>query len=113
MIASSAGPAPKQVIVPVTEKASTRHVYNQYCIRLPAAKRQAVWDGLKAAGVGCEVYYPVPLHLQPCFASLGCKRGDCPASEDAAETSLALPIFPESTTEQRQYVVDTAAKLLA
>ena len=109
----AASPAAAQVIVPVTEKASTRHVYNQYCIRLPAAKRQAVWDGLKAAGVGCEVYYPVPLHLQPCFASLGCQRGDCPVSEEAAETSLALPIFPESTTEQRQYVVDTIAKLLA
>ena len=104
-------PAAAQVVVPAQAEGSTRHVYNQYCIRVPAAKRQAVWDGLKAAGVGCEVYYPVPLHLQPCFASLGFRRGDCPASEAAAETSLALPIYPETTTAQRQHVVDTIAKL--
>ncbi len=90
----------------------TRHVYNQYCIRLPAAKRQAVWNGLRAAGVGCEVYYPVPLHLQPCFASLGGTPGDFPESERASVETLALTIYPETTGEQRQFVVDTIARLL-
>ncbi len=101
-----------QVTLPAVQPWCTRHVYNQYCIRLPAAKRQAVWDGLRAAGVGCEVYYPVPLHLQPCFASLGGQPGDFPESERASVETLALPIYPETTGEQRQFVVDTIARLL-
>ena len=108
----AAAPAAAQVTLPAVQPWCTRHVYNQYCIRLPAAKRQAVWDGLRAAGVGCEVYYPVPLHLQPCFASLGGKPGDFPESERASVETLALPIYPETTGEQRQFVVDTLARLL-
>ena len=107
-----ASPIRDEVGLPQPAAATTRHVYNQYCIRLPAARRNTVWDGLKAAGVGCEVYYPVPLHLQQCFAALGGRAGDCPKSERAAQESLALPIYPESTHEQRVYVVDTIARLL-
>ena len=101
-----------QIGLPGPAAYCTRHVYNQYCIRLPAARRQAVWDGLKAAGVGAEVYYPKPLHLQPCFAPLGGRDGDFPESEKAARETLALPIYPETTHEQRQFVVKTIAELL-
>jgi dTDP-4-amino-4,6-dideoxygalactose transaminase len=100
-------------VTPAVAGSCTRHVFNQYTIRVPASRRQAVWDGLRAASVGCEVYYPVPLHMQPCFAGLGHAPGDLPVSAAAAAESLSIPVYPELTPAQREHVVATVAQALA
>lgn len=102
----------EMVRLPEQAAYNNRHVYNQFCIRMPAESRDRVWEGLRVAGVGCEVYYPVPLHLQECFEQLGYQAGDLPESEAAARESLALPIFPELTDEQQQFVVAELKRLL-
>jgi dTDP-4-amino-4,6-dideoxygalactose transaminase len=79
------------------------HVYNQYVVRVP--DRDRLRAHLDAAGVGTEVYYPVPLALQPCFAELGHGPGDFPVAEAAAAEVLALPIFPELAPAQQDHVV--------
>ena len=72
-----------------------RHVWNQYVIRVAGGKRDALREHLMATGVGTEIYYPVPLHLQKCFANFGWKLGDLPVTEQATKETLALPIFAE------------------
>jgi dTDP-4-amino-4,6-dideoxygalactose transaminase len=96
----------EQVQTP-TRLPGTRHIYNQYVIR--ARGRDGLRQHLGAQGVGTEIYYPVPLHLQQCFAYLGGKNGDFPRAEQAAAETLALPIYPELSQTQLQYVVDTIA----
>jgi dTDP-4-amino-4,6-dideoxygalactose transaminase len=90
------------VTLPV-EPADRHHVFNQYIVRVP--NRDRVRDVLSEQGIGSEIYYPVPFHLQECFASLGHARGDFPAAEAAAGSSLALPIYGELAADQQEAVV--------
>jgi dTDP-4-amino-4,6-dideoxygalactose transaminase len=97
------------VQTPPRAAAGARHIYNQYCIR--AQRRDELRAWLTERGVGAEIYYPLPLHVQQCFAYLGHKPEDFPESMRAARETLALPIYPELSESQLQYVVDTIAGL--
>lgn len=87
------------------EKPGCRHVWNQYVIRVPQDHRDALKDHLHNEGIGCEIYYPIPLHQQPCFSKLGYREGSLPISEQTAKESLALPIHPDLTIDQQDRVV--------
>ncbi len=94
-----------------TEPAGYRHIFHQYVVRVP--RRDAVRQQLADAGIGTEVYYPVPFHLQDCFAPLGYRRGAFPHAEAAADSTLALPIYGELTPAQQDSVVAALADALA
>jgi dTDP-4-amino-4,6-dideoxygalactose transaminase len=91
-------------ICPPRSDPANEHIYNQYTIRVP--RRDELQAHLKRQQIGHAVYYPLSLHLQPCFAHLGYTRGSMPASEAASEQVISLPVFPELTTAQQQAVVD-------
>ncbi|HEX2189041.1 MAG TPA: DegT/DnrJ/EryC1/StrS family aminotransferase [Longimicrobiaceae bacterium] len=79
-------------------------IYNQYTLRVHGGRRDELAAWLRERGVGSSVYYPVPLHLQECFAYLGCREGQFPESERAAREVLSIPVFPELSEEQRAHV---------
>ncbi|AQT70346.1 UDP-2-acetamido-2-deoxy-3-oxo-D-glucuronate aminotransferase [Anaerohalosphaera lusitana] len=87
-----------------------KSIFNQYVIRVP--KRDALLEHLRASDIGCNIYYPIPLHLQDCFADLNYKQGDFPVSEQAAKETIALPIYPELTDEMKDHVVKTVLDFL-
>lgn len=86
-----------------------RHVFNQYVVRVARGQRDALVAHFRKEKIGCEIYYPIPLHLQECLKFLGHKEGDFPASEAAATSVLALPMFPEITIDQQRRVVEAVA----
>ena len=86
---------------------ASRHIFNQYVLR--GQRRDALRDHLAGGGIGTEVYYPVPLHMQACFDDLGYRPEDLPEARRAAGEAVALPIYPELTPDQRRHVVETIA----
>jgi dTDP-4-amino-4,6-dideoxygalactose transaminase len=92
-------------IIPPTVDPANEHIFHQYMIRVP--RRDALLEHLTASGIGCAVYYPLALHLQPCFAHLGYREGQFPESEAATREVLAIPVYPELTASQRERVADT------
>lgn len=99
---------PADIVVPSD---APGHIYNQFTIRAP--RRDALRDHLTKAGIGTEIYYPVPFHLQACFADLGYRQGAFPHSERAAAEALSLPIYPELSSAQQDYVVGKIAEFYA
>lgn len=92
-------------IIKLPVEKEIRHIYNQFVISV-REKRDELRMFLNDAGIGTEVYYPVPMHLQECFSSLNCKKGDFPVAEHAALHTLALPVYPELSDDQQSYVVE-------
>lgn len=92
--------------VTIPYKAPERtHIYHQYTIRVLGGRRDVLQRFLKERGIGTEIYYPLPLHLQPCFGHLGYREGQLPESEQASRDVLSLPIFPELTDEELGYII--------
>ncbi|TWT96743.1 Aminotransferase [Botrimarina colliarenosi] len=99
------GAAGAVVTTPV-EAPGCSSVWNQYTVRVAEGRRDALQSWLSERKIGAAIYYPVPLHLQNCFADLGYQRGDLPHTERAAEEVLSLPVFPELTAEEQDRVID-------
>ncbi len=95
-----------------TVRPQRRHTFNQYVVRVARGERDALVRHFKAEGIGCEIYYPMPLHVQECLAYLDYREGDFPASEAASRSVMALPMFPEITAEQQQRVVGSIGAYL-
>ncbi len=93
-------------------KPQRRHTFNQYVVRVARGQRDSLVRHLKAEGIGCEIYYPMPLHLQECLTDLGYREGDFPYSEEASRCVLALPMFPEITEDQQRRVIGSCVGFL-
>ena len=100
-----------KLTLPVEEQ-EMRHIYNQFSMRIHGGKRDALLKFLKDRKIGCEIYYPVPMHIQECFVDLGYEKGSMPKSELAAEEAIAIPIYPELTEAQMQFVSDAIHEFL-
>jgi len=105
LLGTKAKPGPIRLLA---RHPQAHHIYHQYVVR--AEKRDELRDFLAQHGVGSEVYYPVPLHMQECFIYLGYREGDLPHSEKAAKEVIALPMFPELTSDEQAQVVHTIAE---
>jgi dTDP-4-amino-4,6-dideoxygalactose transaminase len=89
-----------------------RHTWNQYVVRVARGERDGLMRHLKAEQIGCEIYYPIPMHRQECLQHLGYREGDFPAAEEAARSVLALPMFPELQARQQERVIQSCATYL-
>ncbi len=98
------------VRLPVVKDYTTGHIFNQYTIALPG--RDEVLTRLKEAGIGCEIYYPVPFHKQECFASLGYRPDDLPVSSKAASEVMSIPIYQDLTPEEQEEVIETVKQVV-
>jgi dTDP-4-amino-4,6-dideoxygalactose transaminase len=103
LLASTPG-IPAELVAPAD---APGHIYNQFCLRAP--RRDALREHLTKVGIGTEIYYPVPFHLQPCFAGWGLKEGAFPEAERATREALAIPIYAELTEAQQTHVVEQIA----
>jgi dTDP-4-amino-4,6-dideoxygalactose transaminase len=104
--------AAARILLPVDF--SGQGIWNQFTLRVPGGRRDALKAFLTERKIGCEIYYPIPLHRQQCFADAGYRGGDSvPVSEQLAAEVLSIPIFPELTGEQRQWVADSLAAFAA
>ena len=99
----------QEFVTAPSELEGNYHIYHQYVIRV-RENRDELMDYLNAEGFAVRVYYPLPLHLQPCFAYLGCKAGDFPVSEKLSQEVLALPVFPGLTQDEQETLVSKIAK---
>ncbi|MBN2452722.1 MAG: DegT/DnrJ/EryC1/StrS family aminotransferase [Candidatus Omnitrophica bacterium] len=99
----------KGVVVPYLTAKNT-HVYHQYVIKVDKARRDGLISYLENSGIEARVYYPIPLHLQKCYRSLGYKKGDLPNSEDSADSTVALPVYSELTMPDKKYIVEKIAE---
>lgn len=113
--ATSASPQPPEdfpLRTPAPAPAPAFHIYHQYVVRVPAELRDGLRGHLADRGIASDVYYPIPLHLQPCFEYLGWSRGDLPHSEAAADETLAIPVYPELSAEQRDHVTSSVIEFV-
>lgn len=99
------------VAVPFVAKGN-KHIYHQYVIRVQEAEKEELRTYLINNGIDARTYYPLPLHLQECFKDLGYKEGDLPESEKAAKEALAMPVYPELSIDQQDYIIDKIDKFL-
>ncbi len=93
-----------ELILPLEVVPDGRHIYNQFTVQVKGGKRDALQAHLKSLGIGSAVYYPIPLHEQPCFAYLGHRKGQFPETERICQEVLSLPVYPEMTEAMREEV---------